>query len=264
MIECVKQIHISTLNQGDYMNKSKFITRFKECYKEKGYTQEELAEKLNLSINGLKYYLRTKNDKLPPLDLLKRMAEILEVDTAYLLGEIDRKKNSLETVCKYTGLTENSVSLISSYRAICISLNRLFSTIYYEELFSLIADFIFTDSCTITIQENHKNKYYGSAMAERKMLKAQILNLFDKALDDMYFQPFTKDETASKEVCRELLNTINSEYGITDTNILYKKIAHMLDKIQELNHHEFILAYSPDKIISNRKLLNKLYDITEK
>ena len=71
MIECVKQIHISTLNRGDYMNKSKFVTRSKECYKEKGYTQEELAEKLNLSINGLKYYLRTKNDKLPPLDLLK-------------------------------------------------------------------------------------------------------------------------------------------------------------------------------------------------
>lgn len=100
-------------------------------------------------------------------------------------------------------------------------------------------------------------------MAERKMLKAQILNLFDKALDDMYFQPFTKDETASKELCQELLNTINSEYGITDTNILYKKIAHMLDKIQELNYNEFLLVYSPDKIISNRKLLNKLYDITE-
>lgn len=114
--------------------------------------------------------------------LLKRMAEILEVDTAYLLGEIDCKKNSLETVCKYTGLTENSASLISSHREICISLNRLFSTIYYEELFSLI----------------------------------------------------------------------------TDTNILYKKIAHMLDKIQELNHHEFILAYSPDKIISNRRFLLSL------
>lgn len=86
------------------MNKSKFITRFKECYKEKGYTQEELAEKLNLSINGLKYYLRTKNDKLPPLDLLKRMAEILEVDTAYLLEEIDCKKISLQTVCDCTYL----------------------------------------------------------------------------------------------------------------------------------------------------------------
>ena len=37
----------------------------------------------------------------------------------------------------------------------------------------------------------------------------------------------------------------------------------MLDKIQELNYNEFLLVYSPDKIISNRKLLNKLYDITE-
>ncbi len=65
--ESIFAVHISTLNRGNYMNKSKFITRFKECYKEKGYTQEELAEKLNLSINGLKYYLRTKNDKLPLL-----------------------------------------------------------------------------------------------------------------------------------------------------------------------------------------------------
>jgi hypothetical protein len=37
----------------------------------------------------------------------------------------------------------------------------------------------------------------------------------------------------------------------------------MVDEIQDLNHHEFLLAYSPDKIISNRKMLNKLYDITE-
>lgn len=74
------------------MDNCVFTTRFKECYKKKGYTQEDVAEKLGISLNGLKNYLRTKNDKLPPLDLLKRIAELLDVDTAYLLGEIDCKK----------------------------------------------------------------------------------------------------------------------------------------------------------------------------
>lgn len=178
------------------------------------------------------------------------------------LGEIECKKISLQTVCDCTYLNESTAAILSSSPHISISLNHLFSTIYYQELFFLIEKFINLDSYTITIQRKNRNEYYGSATAERKVLKSQILNIFDKALDDMFYQPLLKDEQASAELCRQLLEMINSEFGITDTEILCKKISHSLEKIKELNNtEEFLLLYTPRQIISKRQMLSRYYGI---
>ena len=66
-----------------------FRENFKKCCKEKGYTQQEVADKLGISLDGLKHHLRKSNPYLPSVDLLYKMAKIFDVDISYLIGEIN-------------------------------------------------------------------------------------------------------------------------------------------------------------------------------
>lgn len=244
------------------MNKCVFTTRFKECYKEKGYTQEDVAEKLGISLNGLKNYLRTKNDKLPPLDLLKRIAELLDVDTAYLLGEIDCKKNSQQAIYDITGLTKESASIISkhskNYSAMfCSFINHLATTIYLEDLCDLVFEFEFMDNETVTIESKRENKkqYYSSAFAERKVLKAKIIDLFDKILDELFDTSHNWDEETGFEMSCQLLEMIdNEEYKyFRNYELLYKEISYRLEEIRCINPYEFMLSFTPNQIVHEKR-----------
>ena len=99
---------------SDINTLSVFQKRFKECLKEKKMTQEEIAEKLNLSHETVKGYMRKKANNLPPLDTLKQISLLLEVDVAYLLGEIDCKKWVTVKVKAETGLSENAIETLKS------------------------------------------------------------------------------------------------------------------------------------------------------
>lgn len=87
------------------MNKSIFITRFKQLCKLNKKTQAEIAETLGISINGLKHYMRKTNNSFPPVEYLDLMAKEFDVDIAYLIGEIDVPKHTALTVANTTGLS---------------------------------------------------------------------------------------------------------------------------------------------------------------
>lgn len=250
------------------MTKSIFTTRFKECYKEKGYTQQEVAEKLDISLNGLKHHLRTKNENLPPLDLLKKMSELLEVDVAYLLGEIDCKRFSQQTVYDATGLTEHAASLITkhseNYSFLLSHFINMFSrTMHCEDICSLIDALSFVNDSTITINNNSKEFYYNSAPAEKKVLKAKILDLFDNALDEMFYCINHIDDKASYKMCCQLLSMIEKEYSnhATDPEPLYRKVDYYLTEINNVNPGEFILLYTPRQIVHDHKIKQRLREI---
>lgn len=64
-----------------------FACRLKELRLEKGYTQQALAEKLNIKQQSyIRYEYGTGE---PSLDTLKKLAVILEVSSDYLLGLSD-------------------------------------------------------------------------------------------------------------------------------------------------------------------------------
>lgn len=86
------------------IDKSIFITRFKNLCKLKKKTQAEIAESLGISINGLKHYMRKTNNSFPPVEYLDLMAKEFDVDIAYLIGEIDVPKHTSLTVANTTGL----------------------------------------------------------------------------------------------------------------------------------------------------------------
>jgi len=66
------------------------MNRIKEILEEKGIKQKWLAEKLGKSYNMVNSYV--KNRQQPRLEVLYKIAEILEVDVKELL--LDTKKNT--------------------------------------------------------------------------------------------------------------------------------------------------------------------------
>jgi transcriptional regulator with XRE-family HTH domain len=62
-------------------------SRIQKIRKEQGLTQGDLAAKIGVTQRTLSNYERSIREM--PYDLLKQVAEVLNVSTAYLLGEVD-------------------------------------------------------------------------------------------------------------------------------------------------------------------------------
>ena len=87
-----------------------FAKRTKERAKEKGFTQEALAEKVNCSLPTIKkWYV---GDACPDVHTLIELSKILDCNVGYLTGEIDQKTYDNKFICENTGLSENAVEYI--------------------------------------------------------------------------------------------------------------------------------------------------------
>lgn len=67
-----------------------FASRLQAARKAKGLKGRELAEMLGISYSSYSKYEST--DRKPDIDMLVRIADILDVTTDYLLGRTDERK----------------------------------------------------------------------------------------------------------------------------------------------------------------------------
>lgn len=77
---------------------SLFSKRLRETRNERGIKLKEFAEKIDVSINALSNYENGK--RIPPCDILRKMAVFLGVSTDYLIGvsdESDISESTLDT-----------------------------------------------------------------------------------------------------------------------------------------------------------------------
>jgi len=63
--------------------------RLKELRKEKGLKQQDLADKINVSKSSIGMYEVGK--RIPPSDILEKLADFFEVTTDYLMGRTNQK-----------------------------------------------------------------------------------------------------------------------------------------------------------------------------
>lgn len=86
-----------------------FGERLQECIKNKGCTQRELADKLNISPARLNSWVKDKRQ--PDVEYIKRLAAALNVSGDYLVGTMDilkRKVSHLDQLLlKYEQLDEH-------------------------------------------------------------------------------------------------------------------------------------------------------------
>lgn len=250
------------------MKKSIFATRFKECCKEKGYTQQDIADKLNISINGLKHHLRNKNPNFPPLDLMIKIADILDVDVGYLIGEINYKRYSMQKISDITGLYKTVYPYIikrsESYSwEFCRLFDILSETPYIDELLKAIDDYLnLSTPEVISVNFEHK-KSYASTLDASELLKAKAITIFDKILSDTQQYSFSfLDGEISNELAKDLLLMIddNKEKYKNNYEPLYKKVEYYLEEINKIDANSYISLYSAKQIVHDKnQKLKKIY-----
>lgn len=94
----------------------RFAQRLKTLRKERGITQQQLADGVGISKGGLSYYENA--GRTPDISILERFADYFEVTTDYLLGRtnVQTQKAKLQAVCNYTGLSDKAVNLLSDLK----------------------------------------------------------------------------------------------------------------------------------------------------
>ena len=89
---------------------SKFGIRLKELRKERGYSQQELADLLNLSRSSIEMYEQGKRD--PSTETKEAIADFFNVNMDYLFG---RNKNGTASTEK---ISSDERELIASYASL--------------------------------------------------------------------------------------------------------------------------------------------------
>lgn len=94
----------------------RFAMRLKTLRKERGITQQELADGVGISKGGLSYY--ENSGRTPDISILERFADYFGVTTDYLLGRTNAQtqKAKLQAVCNHTGLSDKAVNLLSDLK----------------------------------------------------------------------------------------------------------------------------------------------------
>lgn len=87
--------------------------RLIELREERGLTQQELADKLNITRQSLSLYERA--ERTINIDLLLEISKVFDVSADYLLGVSGNKTtdDNIQNICKYTGISEETVRKIS-------------------------------------------------------------------------------------------------------------------------------------------------------
>lgn len=85
-----------------------FRQRLKEVRKERGYTQEDVGNGIFMSKNEICAYER--GTRCPPLEILIRLAEFLEVDFLWLIG---KELDCVTGPGKLVNLSESDIKILN-------------------------------------------------------------------------------------------------------------------------------------------------------
>jgi transcriptional regulator with XRE-family HTH domain len=168
------------------VDKKVFAKRFKKAYKDKGYTQVRLALDLNVSTDTIKTWSSPNRDSIPKdMDMLSSIAKLLDVDVSYLLGEIDCKHYSEQTIVDVTGLSEKSASVLCGMGSTAIGV--LDFLLQHDDFTRLMLDTWNYGHChnkIINLIDKPLND--NQTVYNPSMIKFAPSDRFNKMLDDYY------------------------------------------------------------------------------
>lgn len=89
-----------------------FRQRLREIRKKRGYTQEDVGKGIFMSKNEICAYER--GTRCPPLEILIRLAEFLEVDFLWLIG---KELNCITGSDKLVNLSEKDMKILNTLKS---------------------------------------------------------------------------------------------------------------------------------------------------
>lgn len=154
-----------------------FGKRLKELRKANGYTIEQFADIVGIAKSSVGYYENAK--RLPDIEILTRIADVLNVSADYLIGKTNTtaQKGKMKTVCDFTGLSDSTaeylVQLVKDrdYEKLAV-INHLFQ--------ELTNDYAFYDN-----EENGGEETTGSVLGAMFLYFASFSG-WDSELEDYF------------------------------------------------------------------------------
>lgn len=255
-----------------------FQQRFREQYYKNFRTQKELADAIGVSRPTLAGWLDGKN--IPDIISLKRMAELFDVSSDYLLGisDTERPDVNLRAAVEYTGLSEKAV----------------------EWIHNGLDDFV-CDGVGLSDEEKNRNRNIASSIIVSENFTRMLHNISEvyneaywerifKILDERYSEDDEQQEDddfhfandKDREICKFALslflksNTPPEEdafeeaEAMTDNEIFNSAYNILLEFSEQSELHQFHAAKAftgfIDKIIkkSERDAERKVRDIENK
>lgn len=95
--------------------KEEFSKRLIHLREQKGLTQQQLADKLQITRQSLSLY--EKAERTINIELLAKIADFFNVSTDYLMGRTDviSMNEDIQAACKVTGLSEKAINEIITF-----------------------------------------------------------------------------------------------------------------------------------------------------
>ena len=188
-----------------------FRTRLIETMRKKKISIVKLADKLNYSVDTIKKYRRDDNGNIPQLDIVKRIANALDVDTAYLLGEQEFEHIKAQKTHELTGLSPSASEKLESMDKDDIQmLSLLLENERFLECMSNCWGFIHSHySNSITINNPLSKDFRCHENQNSKILKYSASDSFSLILEDIFK---SREEQAKidyeQEVILDIINLV--------------------------------------------------------
>lgn len=119
------------------MEDSKLYERLRKLREAHGYTQESLAEALNVNPQAVKAWEKRKDPSDPKLRNLLSLCDLYKCDLDYLIGRIDEQTHDNKTACELTGLSETAIIKIRNQQLkhpMSKVLSHLIESDYFDNL----------------------------------------------------------------------------------------------------------------------------------
>ena len=273
------KITLIKLFYGDYsIGNSVFGTNLKTAMKKKDgyhtdngkrkctkrYKMEDLAKDIGYSVNTI-YGWTKKDGQLPSSIELKKMAGVLGVDTAFLLGEQVCQRNADQTICNVTELNETSAKLLSELNGISADMmNELLNHKDFDRLILLAWDYTHSHNKEITITNTLDNSKDLPLVndAQREMMKYRAVDAFGKILDKIY-DAHRQDAIDAKagSILAGMKNDIEPYIENKDDGKIRHSLLHIIsysqNRIKELHPEHVLCKCAPETILDNWEQLKE-------
>lgn len=149
-----------------------FSARLKSMMKIRGINIEQLAEITGYSIDNIKRYRRNSYNKIPPLEVVRSFADILNCDVAFLTGDTDFVNLKSEHLSDITGISKKASEILTELSGEEID---ILSKIIEHKDFIVLIDEIFNFSECDLFDISIANKYSADSCNLKDQYKCDYL-----------------------------------------------------------------------------------------
>lgn len=213
--------------------------RINYARRKKGMSQKELAKVVGVEDKTIKRYENNKT-KIS-IDMIKKIAETLEVATDYLLGlaDLESKDDNYKQIYKITGLTDNAISILQKY-----------NTMYKGEVLIPVLNFLIAQE---ELPPDEISYEYMSDKAESTTWDNKKKEQWQGIVKEHYEKEMKKWEN------KNYLPVISMIEYFLKLKVKDEKI-YMVDEIvRQFLGDETIEKLFPEAIISNGKIADDVY-----